>query len=77
MGLTFKNPAVIGNIQQTADFFTTKEGTKHSMEQKTKPFLMFKSVPFSLCNFDTIITDTRTIYFSCYRFVYNIQVKIF
>ena len=30
---------------------------------------------FSLYNYGTIMTNTRTIYFSWYPFVYNIQVK--
>lgn len=38
---------------------------------------MFKSVAVSFYKYDTIITNTRTIYFSCYPFDYNIQVKTF
>lgn len=41
-----------------------------------QPFPLFKSVPLSLCKYNTIMTNTRTIYFSYYQFIYNIQVKI-
>ena len=37
--------------------------------------LLSCSVPFALFNYDTIMANTRTIYFSCYPFAYNIQVK--
>ena len=50
MGFTLKNPLVNRNIKQNeADFFTTKKGKKHSVEQKKTPTLMFRSLPFSLC----------------------------
>lgn len=38
---------------------------------------MFKSVLVSLCKYDTTMTNTRIVYFSCYHFVYNIHVEIF
>ena len=78
MGFTLNNPPVIGIIKQiNANFFTTKKGKKYSMERKKHPFIMSKSVPFSLFKYDTIMTNTRRIYFNCYPFVYNIQVKTF
>ena len=78
MSFTLKNPAAIRNIKQNkAEFFTTKKGKKHFMEQKRHPLLLFKSVPFSLCKYYKIMTNTRTIYLSCYVFIYNIQVKTF
>lgn len=78
MGFTLNNPPVIGIIKQIkANFFTTKKGKKYSMERKKHPSIMSKSVPFSLFKYDTIMTNTRRIYFNCYPFVYNIQVKTF
>lgn len=37
-------------------FFTTKKGKENFMEQKMHPLLMFKSVPFSSCKYETMMT---------------------
>ena len=55
--------------------FATKKSNKHYMERKKHPILIYKSVPFLLCKHNTEMTNTRTIYFSCFPLVYNIQVK--